>query len=130
MLGDDRPDQIAARDGFSRGFPEFRIVGSPVRDPGRIRLAHHFRPFSFLWRRGGSSRRRRPTLQPANRSTNKKTAPGEGAGASSRTAALLSARHWTDMALLEQQRPYSGIQASCQRDASRKTLRIHIKRRE
>jgi hypothetical protein len=40
MLGDDRPDEIAAGDDFALGIPERLILRVPVGNPGRVRRAH------------------------------------------------------------------------------------------
>jgi hypothetical protein len=36
VLGNDRPDEIASRDGFAPGFPEDLVLGIPVGNPSRV----------------------------------------------------------------------------------------------
>src|SRR5262249_18045209 len=47
MLGENRPDEITSGNGLACGFPELRILRVPVRNPGRVPLAHQCVPFRF-----------------------------------------------------------------------------------
>src|SRR5262245_18478437 len=40
MLGENRPNEVTLGNGFACGFPERLILRVPVRNPGRVPLAH------------------------------------------------------------------------------------------
>ena len=97
MLGNDRPDEIAPGDKFALGFPEFRILWVPVRNPACV-LAHRRFPFvnsvgvapvdapprRFL----ASCFSLAPTKKPQPEARAMRIPPGQ--------RRCLSARHWTN----------------------------------
>src|SRR5215510_15415119 len=62
MLGNNRPDEIASGNEFALGFPVLLILRIPVRNPGRVPLAHE--RLSFLERCPLVACRRRPKERP------------------------------------------------------------------